>query len=79
MDDICDLLDDHEFSAMSHEWANFREALRKLLQQPKTVTTCDIHEFCHDAISEPVDREDLIMIETELAKWLESKRVVVEK
>jgi len=39
IEDICDLIEEHEFTTMSHEWANFREDLRKLLtRQPQKVS-----------------------------------------
>jgi len=44
------------------------------------VTLCEVHEFCHNLLNEfDLDREDLIGIENELAKWLESKGAMVEK
>ena len=48
--------------------------------QKQMVTLCKIHEFCHNLLNEfDLDREDLIGIENELAKWLESKGAMVEK
>ena len=57
-----------------------KKKLRQLLTQKRTVTLCEVHEFCHNLLNEfDLDREDLIGIENELTKWLESKGAMVGK
>ena len=51
-----------------------------LTRQKRTVTLCEIHEFCHNLLDEfEIDREDLIEIEAELAQWLKELGIEVVK
>ena len=75
IEDICDLIEEHEFTTMSHEWANFREDLRKLLTrqpQKRTVSEEQVKQLFLSIkeLSLPIDEEGWIhyyqLIEKEL-------------
>jgi len=49
------------------------------MSDKRTVTLCEIHEFCHNLLDEfEIDREDLIEIEAELAQWLKELGIEVK-
>ena len=52
----------------------------ELLTQKRTVTPCEIHEFCHNLLEAcDIEREDIIAIEAELTKWLKELGVGIEE